>query len=576
MTSRLILIPILIALLTACGGAATTTPAPIDLPTPTAPPAPTATSEPTGAAQPIGLSATPVSPVIGLPSGTNDYPWWNDSIFYEIFVRSFYDSNGDGIGDFNGLIDKLDYLNDGDPATTTDLGVSGLWLMPIHPSPSYHGYDVTDYYQVNPQYGTLDDFRRLLDEAHRRGIRIIIDLVLNHTSSEHPWFQASLDRTSPFRSWYVWSDSDPGQAGWHRASTGDYYYGYFWEGMPDLNYRTPEVTAKMNDIVRFWLQDVGVDGFRLDAAKYLIEDGTSIQNTAATHQWYKNFRPAYKQLNPQAMTIGEVWDIAPTAASYAQGDELDLAFDFDLAQAFILSARTGRAEQTVKAYQINQANFKPNQFGVFVTNHDQNRVMSQLGANVDRAKMAAWLYLTGPGVPFVYYGEEIGMLGRKPDEDIRLPMQWSAAAQAGFTTGTPWRAVDPGYTQRNVADESADPNSLLSLYRDLIRARNEHAALRVGDFSAVTTGSEAVFASLRVSADEAALVVINLGSTELSNYTLALKSSAVRPGDYHAVSLLSSEAAADLTIDAQGGFSDYRPLPSLPPYSGLILQLQPK
>ena len=248
----------------------------------------------------VPAAVPPVAPISGLPQGTDGYPWWNDSVFYEIFVRSFYDtSGGDGIGDLNGLIEKLDYLQ--------DLGVTGLWLMPIHPATSYHGYDVKDYYSINPDYGTLDDFKRLLAEAKKRNIRVIIDFVLNHTSQEHPWFVASQDAQSPNRSWYVWSKTDPGQPHWHRAANGDYYYGFFGEHMPDLNYTNPEVTARMEDVARFWLQEIGVDGLRLDAAKYLVEEGTVVQNSDSTHQWYRNFRPEYKQYNPDAMTIGEVW-----------------------------------------------------------------------------------------------------------------------------------------------------------------------------------------------------------------------------------------------------------------------------
>lgn len=567
MKIRLILIPILIALLTACGGAATpvSTPAPIVPPSPIAPTTPAGTLTPSKPPTPIGPVPTPVSPVIGLPQGTDGYPWWNDTVFYEIFVRSYADSNGDGIGDLNGLISKLDYLK--------NLGITGLWLMPIHPSPSYHGYDVTDYYAVNPQYGTLDDFKRLMSEAHARGIRVIIDFVLNHTSDEHPWFEAARDPQSPFRDWYVWSKTDPGQAGWRVAGSG-FYYGYFTEDMPDLNYRTPAVTEKMNDVVRFWLQDMGVDGFRLDAAKYLIEDGTSIQNTDATHQWYKNFRPVYTALNPQAMTIGEVWDLTSTASEYAQGDQLDLTFDFDLAKAFILAARTGRAEEAVKALAISLNNFKPLQFGTFLTNHDQNRVMSQIGANLDKAKVGALLYLTAPGVPFVYYGEEIAMSGKKPDEDIRTPMQWSNEANGGFTTGRPWRAVNADYQERNVSAQIDNPDSVLALYRHLIRLRNQHAALRVGDFTAIKANNANVFASLRVSNDEAVLVIINLGKDPVSDVTLTLDKSPLAAGEYRGALLLGDGPITNLTVTDQGGFAKYQPLSSLPGFSGVIVQLQ--
>jgi len=257
---------------------------------------------------------TPVSTTQVKPAGTAVGPfWWNDSVFYEIFVHSFYDSDGDGIGDLNGLVEKLDYLNDGDPATTDDLGITGLWLMPIAQSPSYHGYDVADYCAVDDEYGTNEDFRRLVDEVHRRGIRVIIDLVLNHTSSKHPWFQSARDDVnSPYRDFYIWSEQDPGYKGpwgaqaWHRSATG-YYYGVFWEGMPDLNYDNPAVTAEMEEVIRFWLEDMGADGFRLDAVKHLIEEDRSQENTPATHEWLRGFYVFYKETNPDAMTVGEVW-----------------------------------------------------------------------------------------------------------------------------------------------------------------------------------------------------------------------------------------------------------------------------
>ena len=212
-------------------------------------------------------------------------PWWDDAVFYEIFVRSFYDSDGDGIGDLRGIIEKLDYLNDGNPNTTNDLGVTGLWLMPIFPSPSYHGYDVTDYRDINPDYGTMADFRALVEAAHARGIKVIIDFVGNHTSDQHPWFQSSAANTAK-RDWYLWNTFKPdyrgpwGQEVWHERNN-NYYYGIFWGGMPDLNYNTPAVTNEIKDIVRYWYNDIGVDGFRIDAVKHWIE-GKPARNTPAT------------------------------------------------------------------------------------------------------------------------------------------------------------------------------------------------------------------------------------------------------------------------------------------------------
>lgn len=456
--------------------------------------------------------------------------WWNDAVFYEIFVRSFYDSNGDGIGDFNGIIEKLDYLNDGDPTTTTDLGVTGIWLMPIFPSPSYHGYDVTDYYNVNPQYGTMEDFKKLLEETHKRGIRVIIDLVINHTSDQHPWFkEAKKDPKSKYRDWYIWSETDPGYRGpwnervWHPSTTG-YYYGIFESFMPDLNYSNPKVTKEMNKIVAFWLNDVGVDGFRLDAAKHLIEDGATQQNTDATHEWFTGFRPAYKEVNPEAITVGEFFgDSYSTLAEYTSGDQLDLAFNFNLAEAFIGSANRGQAAYTVDAIEYSLKAMPNAQFSPFITNHDQDRAMSQLYGETDKAKIAAALLLTSPGVPFIYYGEEIGMVGKKPDENIRRPMQWSAEKNAGFSGNRPWRQPDAGYVEVNVAAQADDPDSLLSLYRTLIQIRNEHPALRTGNIAFPATGRSSVFASLRVTDSETILVLINLSDEVIHDYQLDLQ-----------------------------------------------------
>jgi alpha-amylase len=514
------------------------------------------------------------------PAGTDGYPWWNDTVFYEVFVRSFYDGGSrgagspDGIGDLPGLISKLDYLQ--------GLGVTGLWLMPIQPSPSYHGYDPTEYDGVNPDYGTLDDFRRLMAEAHRRGMRVILDFVINHTSNQHPWFIASQNPLSPFRDWYIWSKTDPGYVGpwgeevWHKAASGDYYYGIFTGSQPDLNYRNPAVTAKMDDVTRFWLQEQGVDGFRLDGAKHLIEDGQVQQNSASTHAWYQAFRKFYKQLKPNALTVGEIsGDPASVVASYAEGDQLDLGFDFPLAETFLNGARTARAGDVANALSADYAAFKPLQFATFLTNHDQNRALSQLVGKLDKAKVAAALLLTAPGVPFIYYGEEIGMVGLKPDEQLRTPMQWSAAPNAGFTTGTPWEAVNPDFAKgRNVADEVSDPNSLLSTYRALIRARNQHAALRVGVQYLPQADQTSVFASLRVSKSEAVLVVINLGQDPVTNYHLSLASSPLS-GTYRASAIMGNGPATDLAANSQGGFDSYQPVTALPAYSTLLLQLQP-
>ena len=568
---RLLLLVTIAGLLAGCAGRAT--PATPTAPTaaPTGVPAPTSTPAPTGA--PTALPAEPVQPIRGRPTGTDGYSWWNDAVFYEIFVRSFADSGRDGVGDFNGIIEKLDYLNDGDPATTTDLGVTGLWLMPIHPSPSYHGYDVTDYYAVNPQYGTLQDFRRLLEEAHRRGIRVLIDLVINHSSRQHDWFQQSRSPDSPYRDWYRWLPADPGRAGW-RASSNGAYYGYFDAGMPDLNYENPAVSAKMLDVVRFWLQDVGVDGFRVDGARYLIEEGDSLADSAATHAWYKDFHQFYKSLNPDALVVGEAWTDTTAAAKYVNGQEFDLVFDFDLARGFVKGVQLRQTADMRAALAINEKAFPPGQFAAFLTNHDQDRVASQLGGSVPRAKLAATLLLTAPGVPFIYYGEEIGMTGAKPDPLIRAPMQWNADEDAGFTTSSPWQPANADFPQINVAAQSDDPDSLLAAYRALIRARADHAALRVGATYRIKTGSPNVYAVLRASKNETILIVVNLSKKPLENVTLSLETGPLTGGQtYPLAPILASAAFAPITANGQGGFTDYLPLPVLPPESAFVLQL---
>jgi alpha-amylase len=529
------------------------------------PPTPTATPVPT---------AVPVQPVTGLPQGTDGYSWWNDTVFYEIFVRSFYDSNGDGIGDFNGITAKLDYLQ--------GLGVTGIWLMPINPSPSYHGYDVTDYYAVNPDYGTMDDFKNLLNEAHARNIRVIMDLVLNHTSSKHPWFVGSWDKTSPYHDWYNWSDTKPnyvgpwGQQVWY-PSHQQYYYALFWDQMPDLNYNNPAVTTEMDNVVKFWL-DNGVDGFRLDAARHLIENGADQTNTDATHAWFQQFRTFYKGINPDSITVGELaGENAKVMASYTEGDQLDLSFDFGLASAFVKSANEGNAGTAIGQLKLSYKLIPPLQFAPFLTNHDQNRLMTQLNNDPNKVRVAASMLLTAPGVPFIYYGEEVGLEGQKPDEDIRRPMQWTAENHAGFSTTFPWESVGADYQTYNVATETGDPTSILEHYRTLILLRNQHAALRVGDVNFVSTDNTGIYSILRVSEQEAVLVIVNLTDAPVTTFPLTLQSSKLAAGTYLALPLMGgTDPFADLTITDGGGFSGYQPAAEIPAYGTIIIQLRVK
>lgn len=524
---------------------------------------------------PIPPTATPEPDP--LYSGTNGNPWWNDLVFYEIFVRSFYDSDGDGVGDINGIIEKLDYLNDGDPNTTDDLGVTGIWLMPISVSPSYHGYDVIDYFQVDPEYGTNDDFKRLMEEAHARDIRIIVDLVMNHTSTQHPWFIDSQDPASERRDWYLWEEERPtwrgpeGQVVWHTGSDG-FYYGVFWSGMPDLNYENPEVTDAMFEATQFWLEEMNVDGFRLDAIKHMIEEGEGQQNTGSTHEWLQGFYDFYKEVEPDALTVGEAWTSTNQVLDYT-GDEVDIAFQFDLALDIINTAGSGLAPVFTKTQQEVVRVFPPNQYATFITNHDQNRVMSQLRGDEGKARVTAAILLTGTGVPFIYYGEEIGQSGIKPDEDIRLPMQWASnSPRVGFTEGTPWRDPFGDFPERSVDRQTDDPDSLLSLYRDLIHLRNEHEALRVGDWTLVEADSPRIYAFLRETENETILVVINVNKNAVDEYALDLAESGLR-GEITAVSLYGLSPNDAPQLDENGGFTGYIPFAEVPPQSTHIIQL---
>ena len=504
--------------------------------------------------------------------------WWEDAVFYEVFLRSFADSDGDGIGDISGLIERLDYLNDGDPATTDDLGVTGIWLMPPMQSPSYHGYDVVDYYTIEEEYGTNEDFQRLMEEAHARGIRVIVDLVLNHTSVEHPWFEAAVaDVEAPTRDYYLWAAEEPrmigpfGQPVWHESPTG-YYYGLFWGGMPDLNYRNEQVTEEMHGVARYWLEEMGADGFRLDAVKYLVENEGLLEGQPETHEWLQGFYEVMKEANGEAFAIGEVWSPTFQVLKYV-GDELDAAFEFDLAKAIMEGVNGRNAAGIGRAMANSVERFPPGGFGTFLTNHDQNRVMWTFAGDEGKARLAAAILLTSPGVPFVYYGEEIGQSGSKPDEDIRLPLQWSDGPGAGFTTGEPWRAPAEDYAERTIAAQQGDAGSLWSAYRDLIALRNGHAALRTGAWTLVETNARGAYAFLRHDEEEALLVVLNLDDEPLEGLELSLAEGPLA-GVETAVTLWGEEGAAAPVVTATGGFEGYVPFGSLAGESGAVLRLE--
>jgi alpha-amylase len=368
---------------------------------------------------------------------------------------------------------------------------------------------------------------------------------------------------------------------WHRRGDA-YYFGLFWEGMPDLNYRNPEVTAEMQNAARFWLEEMGVDGFRLDAVRHLVEEGRVYSGAPATHAWLGGFDDFIDSIAPEALTVGEVWDTTAQVAPYVTNSEVDLAFDFDLATVILASVQRGKPAAAAQQVAALLAAYPPGQVATFLSNHDQPRVATTLSGDLEGNKLAATTLLTLPGVPFIYYGEEIGMTGNKPDELIRTPMQWSDAANAGFTSGRPWQPVNRGFEQLNVAGQDADPNSLLSHYRTLIHLRNGHPALLRGGFMPVESSCDSTLAFLRQApagdADtpegQMVLVVLNFAHKgEPEGCTFSYSGDALPAGTFQMTDLLGGAAVAPLTTTASG-FQGYAPLPSLAARAGHILLLE--
>ncbi len=477
-----------------------------------------------------------------------------EGVYYEIFVRSFQDSDGDGVGDLAGATERLDYLE--------DLGVTGVWLMPIHPSPSYHGYDVTDFYEVNPDYGTLEDFDTFVSEAHARGIRVVIDLVVNHTSDRHPWFLKAKINDPDYRDYYSWSDTNLGWRGtggapaWHETGSG-YYLGLFWSGMPDLNYRNDSVVQAMDEVARFWLQR-GVDGFRIDAIQHIVEstDG-QIRNTPENIAWVKDFEAFIKTVRPDAFLVGETWTDAGTIATYFTDGDLDAAFDYPLWSALLDAVQSPSALNLAFTLKQNAELYPPDaSLATFIANHDQVRPATSLGflkRDVPRLKLAAGLLLTLPGTPFLYYGEEIGLPngpGDK-DEEKRTPMRWTSdEPYAGFSAVEPWYPFSTDDPAITVAAQADDPDSLLRWYEQLIKLRHETPALQRGSLTVLETEDRSLLAFCRAGADEAGgegvgegvgeavegvLVVANFGNQEA-----ALELSSL--GTDRAVDLLTTTA----------------------------------
>jgi glycosidase len=469
----------------------------------------------------------------------NTQGWWRDKVFYEVFVRSFQDSSGEGVGDLTGLTAHLDALNDGDAGTGDDLEVDALWLMPIHPSPSYHGYDVTDYRGIDPAYGTLADMDALLAAAHRRGMRVILDMVLNHSSSQHPWFlDSQTGPTAAKRDWYVWRPDDPGWTQpfgsgrtWHQLN-GAYYYGVFTSAMPDLNLTNAAVETELVDTMKFWLAR-GVDGFRLDAVRYYVETGpvAGQEDTPETHAFLKRIRAKLQADYPNALLVAEAWAPVEIATSYyGSGDEVQLGFSFDLADAIKRAIPAGDASDIINTLALIDAALAGKDRGFdapFLSNHDQVRVMRALGGDAGAARVAAAVLLALPGTPFIYYGEELGMQGGAGGDDLnkRTPYRWDPSGK-GFTTGVPWFDVNEA-AGVDLQTERADPGSLWSLYRSLIVLRHAQTPLARGGGSYVLFPGKpaSVLALVRDDAGKKVLFIGNVAATAVGAFTVPVSGS---------------------------------------------------
>ncbi|MBP1913189.1 glycosidase [Lederbergia galactosidilyticus] len=481
-------------------------------------------------------------------------------IYYEIFVRSFADSNSDGIGDLKGATEKLDYL--------ADLGIEGIWLMPVQPSPSYHGYDVTDYIDIHPDYGSLADMKQFVAQAHKRDINVIIDLVINHTSNQHPWFQKALTGDAKYRDYYVWADENTnllekgewGQQVWHGAE--EKYEGIFWDGMPDLNFDSPAVRKEIKEIATFWLEEIGVDGFRLDAAKHIYSPSDSDQAEEKNHEWWREFRQELEQINPEVVLVGEVWDNATVVAPYLDGG-LTSAFNFDLAEKILESVQAEKDVGIVSSLVRTREFFREISAGeyidsTFITNHDMPRVMTEVKGNQDQAKMAASLLLTLPGNPFIYYGEETGLEGSKPDEEIREPFIWSN--EQDVPEQTSWRALkhNKDFEKKAVEAQIEDPNSMYNHYRNMIQARRTEPALISGEIERAFTKQAGLVVFKRSTEKDSVLVLHNL-TKENQSFSLHEKENGFSSLFYQ----------SDDQVEIKKGRKTVKIM--LPPYSTIIL-----
>lgn len=484
--------------------------------------------------------------------------WYKNAVFYQVYIRAFFDSNGDGHGDLKGLTEKLDYLQ--------NLGVDCLWLMPFYPSPlKDDGYDVADYYGIHPDYGSLDDFKQLLDAAHARGIRIIADLVVNHTSDQHPWFQAArTDRNSPYRDYYVWSDTDQKyrdariifldteRSNWTwDPMAGQYYWHRFYSCQPDLNFDNPAVRAEMLNIMKFWL-DMGLDGFRVDAVPYLFErEGTNCENLPETHAFLKEMRRLIDEHYPDRILLCEANQWPHDVRDYfGEGDEFHLAFHFPLMPRLFMALRQENISPIRWALENTPPIPENCQWCIFLRNHDEltlemvteeerqwmweqyapeprmrinlgirRRLAPLLDNDHCKIKVANSLLFTLPGSPIIYYGDEIGMGDDiwQPDRNgVRTPMQWDSTPTAGFTTGQPYAPLPTGdYAPQhvNVTDQMRNPASLFHALQQMISIRKKHPAFGKGQFQWLDCGTKQVAAYLRFDHQERLAILNNLGHT---------------------------------------------------------------
>ena len=457
----------------------------------------------------VGLPPVDVSSVAAADPGSALPPGWHQGAFMEIFVRSYKDSNGDGIGDLRGLIGQLDYLH--------DLGITGLWLMPVTQSQDRdHGYAVSDYRAIEAQYGSLADFDELLRQAHARGIGIVIDYVFNHSAAQNPLFvQSRSGASNAYRDWYLWTGLKPG--GWSiygndpwRGSPGNYYFAPFWDQMPDWNLRNTSVIAYHHDNLRFWLNR-GVDGFRFDAVGNLVENGASAwENQPENFALLRNVRNLMNGYTQRFLVCEGPSD--PFGYTAACGS----AFAFNNTANLIAAAKgDAAAVARVAAFPQNA----PAGLSTMLSNHDSfagQRAYDQFGGNLAQYRLAAATYLLQPGTPFIYYGEEVGMAGGgslSGDPKLRTPMSWTGStATAGFTTGTPYRSLSANVAGFNVAAQQADPNSLLAFYKDMLALRKARPAIAAGSYDNVVVDGSAMTFQRRLDTDRV-VVAINYGTS---------------------------------------------------------------